>query len=171
MRDTTNSGAYQRWKLLVVESAEVFARRDHGRESFSSTRTHAEDVREREKERETEREREREEREKKRKRNGKTSWKAEAVKVRSWLEVGCWAEERRENERMRELRVFRQLGKPSRDRSREDFFSGNTFSFPHLSPPLFSFSHTRFLSLLLTRVLPQLCLLHYVAGPNLSRTD
>jgi len=44
MRDTTNSGAYQRWKLLVVEKAEVFARRDHGRESFPSTRTHAGDA-------------------------------------------------------------------------------------------------------------------------------
>lgn len=97
-------------------------------------------------EREGEKERERE----KKGRNGKTSWKAVAVKVRSWLEVGSWAEERRENERMRELRVFRQLGKPSRDRSREDFFSGKHVLLSSPFAPLFSFLRTRFLSLPLT---------------------
>lgn len=28
MRDTTNSGAYQRWKLLVVERAERYSREE-----------------------------------------------------------------------------------------------------------------------------------------------
>lgn len=49
----------------------------------------------------------------------------------------------RENERMRELRVFRQLGKPSRDRSREDFFLGNmlsSFLALHTLPFSFSFA-------------------------------
>lgn len=90
---------------------------------------------------------------------GRQGRKTEVVKVRSWLEVGSWAEERRENERMRELRVFRQLGKPSRDRSREDFFLGNMLSFPHLTTHLFSFSCTDFLSLsLLPSLRRVLCL-------------
>lgn len=72
MRDATNSGAYQKWKLLVVERAEVFARRDHGRESFPSTRTHAGDAREKKKI-EGEIEREKERRKKRKRRNGKTS--------------------------------------------------------------------------------------------------
>ena len=55
---------------------------------------------EREKERERERERERG---KKEKRNGKTSWKAEAVKVWSWLEVGS---ERKRGEKTRGWESF-----------------------------------------------------------------
>lgn len=117
-------------------------------------------------------EREKERRRKRKRRNGKTSWKAEAVKVRSWLEVGSWAEERRENERMRELRVFRQLGKPSRDRSREDFFSGNTFSFPHLSPLSFlSRAPVSFLYFSPAARSPSSVYFTTFAGPNLSRTD
>lgn len=74
--------------------------------------------------------------------HGKASWEAKAVEVPSWFVVGSWTREgkgerereNRENERMRERRVFRQLGKPSRDRSREDFFLGNMLCFPHLTP-------------------------------------
>lgn len=45
-------------------------------------------------------------------------WSAEAQR---WKTVSESKRKGKENKRMRESRVFRQLGKPSRDRSREDF--------------------------------------------------
>ena len=113
--------------MEVVGSRDICEKRPRKRKL--SFHTYARRGCERKRERERERERER----KKRKKKWEDKLKGRGGEGVKLTRGGERAEERRENERMRELRVFRQLGKPSRDRSREDFFSGNTLSFPHLS--------------------------------------
>lgn len=72
MRDTTNSSAYQRWKLLVVERAERYSRGETTEEK--AFLPHVRTLRMRREERKREGGREREKRKKKRKgSNGKTS--------------------------------------------------------------------------------------------------
>lgn len=102
MRDTTNSGAYQKWKLLVVERAEVFARRDHGRESFPSVHVRTPGMRERRKDRGRNREGEREKKKKKKKKKREDELKGrggEGAKLTRGGELSGREERKREDER------------------------------------------------------------------------
>lgn len=87
------------------------------------------------------RERERKKAIEKRDGGGKSSEGAKLIRGRELRERER-ERKSRGNERMRRRRVFRQLGKPSRDRSREDFFLENMLSFPHLTSFSILFSLT-----------------------------
>lgn len=84
---------------MVVERAEVFARRDHGRESFPSTRTHAEDVREKERKNEGGRESRKKKKERKKREDELKGRGGEGAKLTRGGGLSGREERKREDER------------------------------------------------------------------------